>query len=105
LRSIKKAPNRLIQNFENSQQLKNELFAKLGMETICLNNTIDFKTNLLGALKKGDYRKEQVINKQIDDSITINNCFSINREVEVLYHYLIKQFEQDPTLELVIFAL
>jgi exonuclease V gamma subunit len=69
-----------------------------------LNNTIDFKTNLLGVPVRG-IRKEQVINKQIDDSITINNCFSINREVEVLYHYLIKQFEQDPTLELVIFAL
>jgi exodeoxyribonuclease V gamma subunit len=98
LEEHKESPNRLIQNFGKFTTTQNELFAKLGIETICLNNTIDFKTNLLGALKKGIIEKEQVINKQIDDSITINNCFSINREVEVLYHYLIKQFEQDPTL-------
>jgi hypothetical protein len=32
------------------QQLKIRLFATVGIET-SLNNTIDFKTNLLGALK------------------------------------------------------
>jgi exodeoxyribonuclease V gamma subunit len=33
-----------------------------------------------------------------DDSITISSSYTISREVEALYHYLIQQFEKDPSL-------
>ena len=90
--------NRLVNNFGIFLKNQKELFANAKIETTPLSNSNDLKSNLLSALKKGILQKEAIVNQPIDDSITINNCFTINREVEVLYHYLLKQFEQDASL-------
>jgi exodeoxyribonuclease V gamma subunit len=90
--------NRLIQNFGKFSRTQNALLNKDEFQLINLNENIEFKFNLLGALKREVLLKEEISKQQNDDSITINNCFTKNREVEVFYNYLIKQFEQDPSL-------
>jgi exodeoxyribonuclease V gamma subunit len=92
------AQNRLVSNFGMFMRSQNELFANTKSETIELDNFDYTKSNLLGSLKSEMLQKNVIENQSIDDSITINNCFSINREVEVLYNYLVKQFEEDTSL-------
>lgn len=90
--------NRLIQNFGKFTRVQNDLLSKEGFEIIHLGDTMEFKSNLLGELKRNVLLKGDSSKYQLDDSITINNCFTKNREVEVFYNYLIKQFDQDPSL-------
>jgi exodeoxyribonuclease V gamma subunit len=90
--------NRLVSNFGIFMKNQKELFHKTNIETVSIDNFKDSKTNLLGTLKNEILQNNFIEKQFIDDSITINNCFSINREVEVLYNYLVRQFEEDPSL-------
>jgi exodeoxyribonuclease V gamma subunit len=90
--------NRLVQNFGEFTRTQNALFNKDDFEILHLMDTVAFKPTLLGALKREVLLKDEFSKYQFDDSVTINNCFTKNREVEVFYNYLIKQFEQDPSL-------
>ncbi|GAA4053269.1 exodeoxyribonuclease V subunit gamma [Flavobacterium chungnamense] len=90
--------NRLVNNFGIFMKNQKELFVNTKNETILLQNYNATKSSLLGTLKNHMLQNNGIEKQSIDDSITINNCFSINREVEVLYNYLLKQFEEDASL-------
>jgi exodeoxyribonuclease V gamma subunit len=90
--------NRLVNNFGVFMKNQKELFANTKKEIIPLGTHDDSKSSLLGTLKSNILKNNGIEKQSIDDSITINNCFSINREVEVLYNYLLKQFEEDASL-------
>ncbi|GAA4074525.1 exodeoxyribonuclease V subunit gamma [Flavobacterium cheonanense] len=90
--------NRLVNNFGIFMKNQKELFVNTKNETILLENHNTTKSSLLGTLKNHMLHNNGIDKQSIDDSITVNSCFSINREVEVLYNYLLKQFEEDASL-------
>jgi len=45
-----------------------------------------------------DTDRTELLDLPRDHSVTINNCYSPLREIEVLYDYLLSQFEQNPEL-------
>ncbi len=45
-----------------------------------------------------DCDRTEPIDLQRDNSVTVNKCYSPLREIEVLYDYLLAQFERDPEL-------
>ncbi len=60
---------------------------------------------LLGEIQRDilewhDDGREEPVNLQGDDSVTVNRCYTPFREVEVLYDYLLSCFEKDPSLTL-----
>jgi exodeoxyribonuclease V gamma subunit len=78
-------------------QKQNVFFEDFKREVLIGNS--EKRPSLLNALQ-GNIRG-QILDykyKTEDDSIVINNCFSKNREVEVLYHYLVRQFELNKEL-------
>lgn len=93
--------NRLLKNFgaflSKQKKLLNE--SKFRFEKMELSNRKYNPKTLLGSLQNTILTGDTHDNKLIaDDSITISNCFSRNREVEVLYNYILNQFEKDKSL-------
>jgi len=88
--------NRLIQNFGNYEKTQYQLTQHL--ETTHLQTTEFENKSLLNGLKNYILTNKEVQKYAVDTSIKISNCFSINREVEVLYQYLVQQFEENPKL-------
>lgn len=91
--------HRLVKNLGAFGIKQNKLFDNLQSEV--LQSTYDTSAaNLLQTLQEKIKGKEitYIDDNKKDDSITISNCFSINREVEALYHYLIRQFKENSSL-------
>jgi exodeoxyribonuclease V gamma subunit len=89
--------SRLLENLSPFQIKQSELFQNL----VCEDNSNELKDNLLSAIqqeltgnKNSDYKYEAK-----DDSIQIANNFSVYREVESLWHYLVDQFHKDKDLQ------
>ncbi|WP_085247613.1 exodeoxyribonuclease V subunit gamma [Gilliamella mensalis] len=81
----------LLQEFNNKQDI--EAFVDQGRS--CLLNAI--QQDILD-LYQNDFGNEHIA--ATDNSISFHVCHSEQREVEVLYDYLLSVFDADPTLEL-----
>ncbi|OCG24027.1 exodeoxyribonuclease V subunit gamma [Gilliamella sp. App2-1] len=81
----------LLQEFNNKQDI--EAFVDQGRS--CLLNAI--QQDILD-LYQNDFGNEHIA--ATDKSISFHACHSEQREVEVLYDYLLSVFDADPTLEL-----
>jgi exodeoxyribonuclease V gamma subunit len=87
--------NRIVQNFGKLIQSQQDLMRDLPTE----NLLEEPKTpqDMLGALQQKIKGFQSDWNR-MDDSVTVSNNFKISREVEALYHYLVRQFEINPSL-------
>lgn len=92
--------NRLVKNFGSFLKSQKELIKGQGIITEELSNTINRSSKTLLASLQNHILTGEVPKAEspIDSSITINNCFSRSREVEVLYNYILQQFEKDKEL-------
>jgi exodeoxyribonuclease V gamma subunit len=93
--------HRLISSLGSFMQSQQQLFADYTIETESIGqDNLPSPSSLLQLLQKDIISGTQtpISLDEADDSIVINNCFSKNREVEVLYNYLVSQFEKDPSL-------
>jgi exodeoxyribonuclease V gamma subunit len=91
--------HRLTENFGVISKKYNELFS--GIDSIVIKQEENIESNtLLKAIQSDVFGSSHNYKSSIDsdDSLIISNCFSVNREVEALYHYLVKQFESNPGL-------
>jgi exodeoxyribonuclease V gamma subunit len=91
--------HRLTENFGVISKRYNELFS--GIDSIVIKQEENIESNtLLKAIQSDVFGSSHNYKSSIDsdDSLIISNCFSVNREVEALYHYLVKQFESNPGL-------
>jgi exodeoxyribonuclease V gamma subunit len=87
--------NRLVQNFGKLVRFQQDLLEGLPTENVI--EEPKKPKNMLGTLQQ-EIKGFDSAWKEIDDSITIANNFKISREVEALYHYLVRQFEINPSL-------
>ena len=87
--------NRLVQNFGKLVRFQQDLLEGLPTENVI--EEPKKPKNMLGALQQ-EIKGFDSAWQEIDDSITIANNFKVSREVEALYHYLVRQFELNPSL-------
>ena len=89
--------HRLVQNFGRLAEKQRILLEKFNQ--INLESNQDHSQNLLGELQKRIKGESDILKEvEVDNSITIANSFTVSREVEALYHYLVKQFEENKDL-------
>ena len=92
--------HRLVRNLGTYGTKQNELFLTTVVSSELPSTSKAQPLNLLQSLQELIKGSPIAYSRDIekDDSLTINNCFSVYREVEVLYHYLIKQFSDNSML-------
>lgn len=95
-----KETHRILKNLGQVSMRQNALFSE--METIRIETPPKKPNSLLHQLQHQIRNGETNLREKVtvDDFIIIQNCFSPNREVEVLYHYLVKQFSENPHLKM-----
>jgi exodeoxyribonuclease V gamma subunit len=88
--------NRFVQNFGQMIKKQHELLQEFSAEQLEIQQNNQVST--LGILQqkiKGSYAARK---HTLDDSIVVANSFTVNREIEAFYHYLILQFHEDEDL-------
>ena len=94
--------SRFVKNNSRFSKKNNLLFNEIDTDFLADNSIITRET-LLGRLKAEIENAEQDISfkyKEIDNSITIANCFTEYREVEALWQYLVCEFNRNKELAL-----
>lgn len=90
--------SRFLENFGSLAKRHVELLQRFTPRRIDVQQDMK-KSSVLAVFQEHVKNPDSVKTKlNPDDSITISNSFTISREVEALYHYLIQQFEKDPSL-------
>lgn len=87
---------RLVKNFGQLSNKQQELLSEF--EAIKVESHQSHSNEMLGELQKRIKGIEGINPVPKDDSITIASSFTVSREVEALYHYLVKQFERNNAL-------
>jgi len=90
--------SRFLENFGSLAKRHIELLQRFAPQRLDVQK--DTNNSSVLAVFQEHVKNPDSINTKInlDDSISISSSYTISREVEALYHYLIQQFEKNPSL-------
>jgi exodeoxyribonuclease V gamma subunit len=90
--------SRFLENFGSLAKRNVELLQRFPYQRIDIQEDTK-KISVLAVFQKHIKNPDSINTKiDLDDSMKVSNSYTISREVEALYHYLIQQFEKDPGL-------